>query len=135
VIDPGETLIAGAFWTIAIALTAAADDPAEPAALAAKPVPCLERPGVVAYLHGFQDSVMSHWVIAEDTLSDQAVVARFRITADGHLSGFELASWTNRRLANSVELAFAHTPPIGPVPELATCVVGRSIEMRFENPY
>ena len=97
--------------------------------------PCLERPIVVAYLHALQDQIMQRWVMPEDSLADQTVVVRFEVAQDGRLRSWKLVSTTNRRIANSVELAFDHAEPIGPVPERAACLVDRAIEMRFENPY
>jgi hypothetical protein len=112
---------------------AGADPNAEPAAR--PPAACLERPIVVGYLHHLQDDVMDRWVVPDDTASDQAVVVRFRLAEDGTFLTYKLVSSTSHRLANSVELAVRHAGPFGPVPESATCVIGRPIEMRFENPY
>ena len=97
--------------------------------------PCLERAAAVAYLHRFQDQVMLHWVIPEDTISDQTVAVRFRLSKDGNVVAWKLRSWTSRRIANSVELAFRHATSAGPIPEPAACLVDRMVEMHFENPY
>jgi hypothetical protein len=96
--------------------------PTVPAAPRASP--CLERPIVVAYLHQLQDRVMDRWIVPEDTLANQAVVLRFRLSEDGSLLTYKLVSWTSRRIANSVELAVAHSGPFGSIPENATCLVG-----------
>ena len=78
---------------------------------------------------------MDLWTVPEDSLANQAVVVRFRLAEDGSLLTYKLVSWTSRRIANSVELALAHSRPFGWIPDDATCLVGRSIEMQFENPY
>jgi hypothetical protein len=96
---------------------------------------CLERPIVVVYLHRLQDQVMDRWTLPEDIPANQVVVVRLRLGEDGALLTYKLVSWTNRRIANSVELALAHSRPFGWIPDDATCLVGRSIEMQFENPY
>lgn len=95
---------------------------------------CFDRPIVVAYLHHLQDRVMKHWVVDGDSASDQRVVVRFRLAEDGSLLTYKLVSWTSQRIANAADLAMRHAGPFGPVPESATCVVGRSIEIQFENP-
>jgi hypothetical protein len=97
------------------------------------PQPCLERALVVVYLHQLQDHVMERWVVPEDSLADQAVVVRFRLAEDGAFLTYRLLSWTNRRIANGVELALANSGPFGPIPKDATCLIGRAVEMRFEN--
>ena len=97
--------------------------------------PCLERAAAVAYLHRFQDRIMLHWVLPEDMLSDQRVTVRFRLSEDGNVVAWKLRSWTSRRIANSVELAFRHATSAGPIPEPAACLVDRMVEMQFENPY
>lgn len=97
--------------------------------------PCLERAAVVAYLHRFQDRIMQYWVIPDDTLSDQTVAVRFRLSGDGYAVAWKLQSWTSHRIANSVELAFRHASSAGPIPEAAACLTDRMIEMHFENPY
>jgi hypothetical protein len=74
-------------------------------------------------------------VVPEDTLGDQSVVVRFRLTDAGQLKSWKLVSWTNRRLANSVELAFQHARLSMSIPERAACLIGRPIDIRFENPY
>ena len=102
---------------------------------APKTPPCLERPIVVAYLHQLQDQVMDRWSLPEDVPANQVVVIRLRLGEDGALLTYKLVSWTSRRIANSVELALAHSRPFGWIPDDATCLVGRSIEMQFENPY
>jgi hypothetical protein len=99
------------------------------------PTPCLERPIVVAYLHHLQDQVMAYWIVPEDTLADQTVVVRFRLAEDGSLLTYERVSSTSQRVSNTVELAMQHSGPFGRIPWNATCIVGRGIEMRFENPY
>ena len=97
--------------------------------------PCLERAAAVAYLHRFQDRIMLSWVLPEDTLSDQRVTVSFRLSEDGNVVAWKFRSWTSRRIANSVELAFRHATSAGPIPEPAACLVGRTVEMQFENPY
>jgi len=96
---------------------------------------CLERPIVVAYLLHLEDQVMAYWVVPEDSLTDQAVVVRFRLAEDGSLLTYEQLSSTSQRVANTVELAMQHSGPFGRIPWNATCIIGRGIEMRFENPY
>ena len=96
---------------------------------------CLERPVAVVYLHDLQDQVMDLWTVPEDSPANQAVVVRFRLAEDGSLLTYKLVSWTSRRIAIAVELAVEHSGPFGPIPETATCLVGREVEMRFENPY
>jgi len=114
----------------------AGTDEIEPTTTRSAPaIPCLERAIVVAYLHDFQDQIMQRWVVPEDSLSDQTVVVRFRLDADGRMKSWKLRSWSNRRLANSVELAFRHAEPGLPIPDRAACLIGRSIDIRFENPY
>ena len=118
-----------------LAAAAQADEDAEPHPGGNTTPACLERAVVVAYLHHFQDQVMRRWVLPDDTLADQAVVVRFRLAGDGSLLSWKLRSWTNRRIANSVELAFRHAESAGPIPEPAACLIGRAIEIHFENPY
>jgi len=123
-------LAAGVFTTAARADTAnetASGDFAE--------IPCLEKAAVVSYLHRFQDQVMKGWVVPEDTLSDQTIAVRFRFSEDGNVAAWKLHSWTSHRVANSVELAFRSTTSPGPIPESAACLIGRMVEMHFENPY
>ena len=100
-----------------------------------QPTSCLERPIVVAYLHHLQDQVMAYWIVPEDTLTDQAVVVRFRLAEDGSLLTYVQLSSTSQRVANTVELAMHNSGPFGRIPWNATCIIGRGIEMRFENPY
>ena len=126
-----QTLLALAAWILFA--TAAKADGAEPGERPAPP--CLERALVVVYLHQLQDHVMERWVVPEDSLTDQAVEVRFRLAEDGSLLTYKLVSWTSRRIANAVELAMEQSGPFGPIPETATCLVGREVEMRFENPY
>ena len=109
----------------------AGPDPAD----APTPPSCLERPVAVVYLHDLQDQVMDRWTVPEDSPANQAVVVRFRLAEDGSLLTYKLVSWTSRRIANAVELAMEQSGPFGPIPETATCLVGREVEMRFENPY
>jgi hypothetical protein len=97
--------------------------------------PCLERAAAVAYLHRFQDQIMQRWAIPEDTLADQTVSVRFRFAEDGNLADWKLHFWSNRRVADSVERAFRHATSAGPIPEPAACLIGRMVEMHFENPY
>jgi hypothetical protein len=97
--------------------------------------PCLERAAAVAYLHRFQDQIMQRWVIPGDTLADQTVAVRFRFAEDGKLADWKLHFWSNRRVADSVERAFRHATSAGPIPESAACLIGRLVEMHFENPY
>ena len=78
---------------------------------------------------------MRAWVIPEDTLSDQTIAVRFRLSEDGSVFAWKLRSWTSHRIANSVELAFRHAEPVGPIPASAACLVDRMVEMHFENPY
>lgn len=122
---------------VAIALTTAAhaDEAAEAVPARISTSPCLERAAAVAYLHRFQDQIMLHWVIPQDSLSDQTVTVRFRLSEDGYVVAWKLQSWTNHRIANSVELAFRNATSAGPIPEPAKCLVDRMVEMRFENPY
>jgi len=98
-------------------------------------IPCLERAAAVTYLHRFQDQVMLHWVVPEDTPSDQTVAVRFRLSEDGNAVDWKLEFSSNHRIANSVELAFRHAISAGPIPESAACLIDRMVEMRFENPY
>lgn len=129
----GGRLAVALFLTACLARAASVQGDGGPDAPTAPP--CLERPIVVAYLHHLQDQVMDRWSLPEDSLANQAVVVRFRLGEDGALLTYKLVSWTSRRIANSVELALAHSRPFGWIPDDATCLVGRSIEMRFENPY
>jgi len=117
------------------AAAALADDVEPPPSHGDPAIPCLERAIVVAYLHHFQDQIMQRWVVPEDSLADQTVVVRFRLEEDGRLKSWKLQSWSNRRLANSVELAFRHAQPALPIPDRAACLIGRAIDIRFENPY
>jgi hypothetical protein len=117
------------------ALAARAEDVPRAAPDAGDVVPCLERSIVVAYLHILQDRVIDFWGVPEDSLANQEVVVRFRLAETGTLLTYKLVSWTSRRIANSVELAIAHAKPFGPIPEAASCLVGRAVEMRFENPF
>jgi hypothetical protein len=96
---------------------------------------CFDRPIVVAYLHYLQDRVMERWVIDEDTASDQRVVVRFRLAENGSLLTYKLISWTSRRTADAADLAVRTAEPFGRVPDSATCIVGRSLDIQFENPY
>jgi hypothetical protein len=120
---------------IAFGTTAHAAEAAEPVPGKITTIPCFERAAAVAYLHRFQDQIMLYWVIPEDSLSDQTVVVRFRLSEDGNVVAWKLLSWTNHRIANSVELAFRHATSPGPIPEPAICLVNRMVEMHFENPY
>jgi hypothetical protein len=126
-----------AFGTAALLLFAGDARSGEEGAptIAPRSLPCFDRAIVVAYLHHLQDRVMEHWVIDEDSLADQRVVVRFRLADDGSLLTYKLVSWTSRRIANAADLAMRHAGPFGPIPDSATCVIGRSIEMQFENPY
>jgi hypothetical protein len=130
---------ATALGVLAAAVTGAgvvrASSEATAGAATSRPTACLERPIVVAYLHHLQDRVMARWVVPEDTPTDQTVVVRFRLAEDGSLLTYAMLSATSQRVANTVELAMQHSGPFGRIPENATCVVGRAIDMRFENPY
>jgi hypothetical protein len=126
------TLLSAAL--LALAVDSRSDDGVNDATAA--PVrSCLDRPIVVAYLHHFQDQVMRHWAIDDDSVGDQQVIVHFRLAEDGSLLTYKLVSWTSRRIADAADLAMRHAGPFGPVPDSATCVIGRSIEMQFENPY
>ncbi|MBW2286670.1 MAG: hypothetical protein JRG90_02495 [Deltaproteobacteria bacterium] len=120
---------------VAFGTAAHAAETAEPVPGKITTIPCFERAAAVAYLHRFQDQIMLRWVIPEDTISDQMVAVRFRLSEDGNVAAWKLLSWTNRRIANSVELAFRHATSPGPIPEPAICLVDRMVEMHFENPY
>jgi len=115
--------------------TARADASETPVQSRSATIPCLERAAVVAYLHRFQDRIMQYWVIPQDTLSDQTVAVRFRLSEDVNTTTWKLHSSTSSRIANSVELAFRHATSAGPIPEPAACLVDRRVEMHFENPY
>jgi len=123
-------LAAGVF-----ASQARADTADEAASGELREIPCLERAVVVSYLHRFQDQIMKYWVIPEDTLTDQTIAVRFRLAEDGNVADWKLHSWTSHRVANTVELAFRSATSPGPVPEPAACLIGRMVEMHFENPY
>lgn len=131
--------LAGLAAAIVFAGGSAAGDAGRPpgaaAAEAGAATPCLERPIVVVYLDRLQDRVMKYWVVPEDSLLNQTVVVRFRLAADGSFTRTELVSATSSRIANSVELAIRYAGPFGLIPDGARCLVGRSIEMQFENPY
>jgi hypothetical protein len=129
------TLLRMLHVAIALATAAHADEAAEAVPARISTTPCLERAAVVTYLHRFQDQIMLHWVIPQDSLSDQTVTVRFRLSEDGYVGAWKLQSSTNHRIANSVELAFRHATSAGPIPEPAMCLVDRMVEMQFENPY
>ena len=78
---------------------------------------------------------MDHWAVDEDSASGQSVVIRFRLAEDGSLLTYKLVSFSSRRVANAADLAVRHAAPFGPVPQNASCIIGRSIEVQFENPY
>jgi len=136
--EPGSaTRRAGALATALVLLGGAA-----PGARAdsAAPEPdsrpaCLERPMVVVYLNHLQDRIMEYWVVPEDSLTDQEVVVRFQLAADGSFMRTQLVSSTNTRIANGVELALRYAGPFGIVPPEAECIIGRPIEIHFQNPY
>lgn len=136
---PARNALATAFCALTTALAGAGGARADSGATADPPpqtsTPCLERAIVVAYLHHLQDQVMAYWVVPEDTLTDQAVVVRFRLAEDGSLLTYEQISSTSQRVANTVELAMQHSGPFGRIPWDATCIIGRAIDMHFENPY
>jgi len=127
----GALLLSAALLTV----TPARSDDTRNEAVVPPPSSCFDRPIVVAYLHLLQDQVMRRWVIDEDSASDQQVVVHFRLAEDGSLLTYKLVSWTSRRIADAADLAIRHAGPFGPIPESATCVIGRSIEMQFENPF
>jgi len=129
--------IAGALL-LALAGTARADAGPEAGPVAPAdppPRPCFERPIVVAYFHHLQDRVMDHWADDGDLVANQRVVVRFRIDERGALLTYKLVSWTSQRVANAADLAIRHAAPFGPVPASATCIVGRAIELQFDNPF
>jgi len=120
--------------SLLLAAPARADlDERRPVAL--PPTPCFDRPIVVAYFHHLEDRVMDRWADDGDSAANQRVVVRFRLDERGALMTYKLVSFTSRRVANAADLAIRHASPFGPVPEAATCIVGRSIELQFENPY
>lgn len=128
----GVTIVSAGL--LAFAVVSRSDDGVN-GAIAAPVRSCFDRPIVVAYLHHLQDQVMWHWAIDDDSAGDQRVIVHFRLAEDGSLLTYKLISWTSRRIADAADLAMRHAGPFGPVPDSATCVIGRSIEMQFENPY
>ncbi len=95
---------------------------------------CLYREPVVEYLERVQGLIFQTWALPSDMLANREVVIRLRIDADGMLLAYELVSFSDRRLAQSVKHAVMRASPFPPVPRDATCVVGQSIQTTFSNP-
>jgi hypothetical protein len=117
---------------LALALSAAA--PAAAASDHEVDAECLSRETVVRYLHGVQDRILDAWKLPPDGLADREVVLRLRIDGDGMLLTYELVSFSDRRLAQSVKYAVMLASPFPPIPSEARCVSGRSIVTTFSNP-
>ena len=95
---------------------------------------CLAREPVARYLHDVQDRILDAWKLPPDGLADREVVLRLRIDADGMLLAYELVSFSDRRLAQSVKYAVMLASPFAPIPKGASCIAGRSIVTTFANP-
>lgn len=95
---------------------------------------CLARKPVVRYLHDVQDRILAAWKLPPDGLANREVVLRLRIDADGMLLAYELVSFSDRRLAQSVKYAVMLASPFPPIPSEARCVRGRAIVTTFSNP-
>jgi len=95
---------------------------------------CLTREPVVLYLHRVQDRILDAWELPPDGVADREVVLQLRIDADGMLLAYELVSFSDRRLAQSVKYAVMLASPFPPIPSEAACVTGRPIVTTFSNP-
>lgn len=95
---------------------------------------CFARAPVVRYLHEVQDRILDAWELPPDGLSDRQVVLQLRIDADGMLLGYELLSFSDRRLARSVKYAVMLASPFPPIPREARCIEGRPLVTTFANP-
>lgn len=96
---------------------------------------CLTQEPVVRYLHAVQDRILDAWELPPDGLADREVVLRLRIDGDGMLLAYELVSFSDRRLAQSVKYAVMLASPFPPIPSEARCVTGRPIVTTFSNPH
>lgn len=96
---------------------------------------CLTREPVVRYLEGVQDRILDAWELPPDGLADREVVLRLRIDADGTLLSYELVSFSDRRLAQSVKYAVMLASPFPPIPSEARCARGLPIVTTFSNPH
>jgi hypothetical protein len=124
-----KRLAVGLALVVAVALPGAASgDPDADA-------DCLTRDPVVRYLHRVQDRILDAWELPPDGVADREVVLRLRIDADGMLLGYELVSFSERRLAQSVKYAVMLASPFPPIPGEAHCATGRPIVTTFTNPH
>lgn len=95
---------------------------------------CFRMAASTVYLHYVQDRILDAWELPEDGLANHSVVLRLRVDADGMLRVYELVSFSDRRLAGSVQRAVLLASPFGPLPRGAECLVGRDILTTFGNP-
>jgi hypothetical protein len=95
---------------------------------------CFRRAASTVYLHHVEDRILDAWALPEDGLANRSVVLRLRIDAEGLLRTYELVSFSDGRLAQSVKRAVMLASPFGPVPGEAACLIGRDILTTFGNP-
>lgn len=112
-----------------VAVDGADADPAAP-----EGVDCFRHAASTVYLHDVQDRILDAWALPQDGLANRSVVLRLRVDADGMLLSYELVSFSDRRLAQSVKRAVMLASPFAPVPRGAECLVGRDILTTFGNP-
>jgi outer membrane biosynthesis protein TonB len=119
---------------VGLLLALAGAPPAAAASSADADAACLAQEPVARYLHDVQGRILDAWELPPDGLADREVVLRLRIDADGMLLSYELVSFSDRRLAQSVKYAVMLASPFPPIPSEARCVAGRSIVTTFSNP-
>lgn len=95
---------------------------------------CFRRAASTVYLHHVEDRILDAWVLPEDGLANRSVVLRLRVDADGLMRTYELVSFSDGRLAQSVKRAVMLASPFGAVPSDAACLIGRDILTTFGNP-
>jgi hypothetical protein len=122
---------------LAVAALAAAFLPvrAEAGAETEVAAPCLEQPVVTIYMHRLQDRVLDVWDVPPDTLGNREVTLGFELAKNGALVESHVMSATDERLAHSVRAAFVASAPFDPIPDEASCLVGRRLALLFQNQY
>lgn len=128
--DPGGRWRLAAWLALALAGAPAGAATSRPESDAG----CLTREPVVRYLHGVQDRILDAWQLPADGLAGREVVLLLRIDLDGMLLTYELQSFSDRRLAQSVKYAVMLASPFPPIPDEARCVAGQPIVTTFSNP-
>ncbi len=122
-----RTLSLALVLTAALAVASGADEPEGDDG-------CLLEAAVYRYLTAAQDRILDRWELPEDGMANREVVVRLVFERDGSLRDSRVLSHNDRRLARSARIAIIKAKPFPPVPEEASCLVGRPLRTTLRNP-